>query len=224
MFESQPWSSHITLCNVWVTAVVHSPHTVCWSLSHGPVTSHCIMCESQPWSSHLMLYNVGVSAMVQLHHTVQCVGHSHCPITSHCVMCGSQPWSSYITRCNVWVTAMVWSHHAVCAVTGSSPSTYGVCSGDVSLISGCTPVVDPVPTDLTKFQFALHECATPSITALSSSNGTTMDTLTMDGSGFGTTGCQNEVSVTSPQPPQILVGSIWNKSSCHLKWTSKRNW
>ena len=164
MCGSQPWSSYITQCNVWVTAMVWLHHTV--------------MCGSQPWSSYITLCNVWVTAMVWSHHTV---------------MCGSQPWSSYITLCNAWVTAMVWSHHAVCAVSGSSPSTYGVCSGDVTLISGCTPVVDPVPTDLTKFQFALHECATPSITALSSSNGTTMTTLTMDGSGFGTTGCQNEV-------------------------------
>ena len=95
---------------------------------------------------------------------------------------------------------MLQSHRPVCAVSGSSPSTHGACSGDVSLISGCTPVVDPVPTNTSKFQFALHECATPYVTALSRSNGTTLDTLTMTGSGFGTTGCQNEVSATSLPP------------------------
>ncbi|XP_076438726.1 fibrocystin-L-like isoform X2 [Babylonia areolata] len=76
----------------------------------------------------------------------------------------------------------------------SSPSTHGSCSGDVSLISGCTPTVNPVATDVSKFQFALHECATPYVTSISNTSATTEDTITFGGQGFGGTNCQNEIT------------------------------
>ena len=83
----------------------------------------------------------------------------------------------------------------LCAASGSSPSTHGSCSGDVSLVSGCSPVVTPTLTDVTKFQFAFHECATPYVSSISTSSVTTLDGVTFAGSGFGGVDCQNEVCV-----------------------------
>ncbi|KAL3886654.1 hypothetical protein ACJMK2_026634, partial [Sinanodonta woodiana] len=75
----------------------------------------------------------------------------------------------------------------------SNPVDSSSCAPDNTQMSGCTDIL-PNGNDSSKFWFAFNTCSTPMIRSLSHNNGTTETTITIQGSGFASTNCQNEVS------------------------------
>ncbi|KAK7468036.1 hypothetical protein BaRGS_00036740, partial [Batillaria attramentaria] len=96
----------------------------------------------------------------------------------------------------------------------SSPSSSSACSPVSGKISGCSPTVEPVPNADKKFQFVFHECATPVIRTISRSNGTSQDTVTFTGTGFGSQDCQNEITYAS-----VGSGVVTSSSDSSLSFT-----
>ncbi|KAK3587658.1 hypothetical protein CHS0354_042441 [Potamilus streckersoni] len=75
----------------------------------------------------------------------------------------------------------------------SDPVDSSSCTPDNTQVSGCTNII-PTSNDSSKFWFAFYTCSTPIIESLSHNNGTTETTIVIQGNGFASTNCQNEVS------------------------------
>lgn len=73
----------------------------------------------------------------------------------------------------------------------SNPVDSSECVGIVSDIAGCSE--SPLTSASSAFYFDCLKCRTPLVTSISPTNGTSLDTITITGSGFSTTECQNEV-------------------------------
>ncbi|XP_048254422.1 fibrocystin-L-like isoform X3 [Haliotis rufescens] len=85
-------------------------------------------------------------------------------------------------------------YEAMYDTSGSSPTDTSGCPGTSDAISGCT---DPEPEvkDTAKFNFKFYSCSSPSVTNISKDQGTTGDVITIEGSGFSDTECQNEIVI-----------------------------
>lgn len=80
----------------------------------------------------------------------------------------------------------------------------GACPGEISPISGCS-VTEPTASDSSRFAFAFWECSTPEVNQIAPVQGTGEDDIVLTGSGFGTTDCQN--TVTLGGHPADVTGS-----------------
>ncbi|KAL3886657.1 hypothetical protein ACJMK2_026637 [Sinanodonta woodiana] len=100
----------------------------------------------------------------------------------------------------------------------SNPVDSSSCAPDNTQISGCTDIL-PNGNDSSKFWFAFYTCSTPMIRSLSHNNGTTETTITIQGSGFASTNCQNEVSFGLDVC--TVTGSAGNSISCRIDASGK---
>nr|XP_039260770.1 fibrocystin-L-like [Styela clava] len=82
------------------------------------------------------------------------------------------------------------------------------CSGEVTSISGCTPT-----SSTSKFSLTTDPCYTPTITSVSPNNGTTDNTITIKGTGFGTENCANKVLIASGYPDEYECEMISSTST-----------
>ncbi|KAL3885610.1 hypothetical protein ACJMK2_025660 [Sinanodonta woodiana] len=100
----------------------------------------------------------------------------------------------------------------------SNPVDSSFCAPDNTHISGCTDIL-PTGNDSSKFWFAFYTCSTPMIRSLSHNNGTTETTITIQGSGFASTNCQNEVSFGLDVC--TVTESAGNSISCRIDASGK---
>lgn len=87
------------------------------------------------------------------------------------------------------------------------------CKGSIGTISSCS-VPPASPTDSTKFQFSFSRCSTPVITSISLQSGSSQDTIDIEGDGFSTTKCQNEVYFGDNLC--LVTVATANKISCNI--------
>ncbi|XP_048254094.1 fibrocystin-L-like [Haliotis rufescens] len=88
----------------------------------------------------------------------------------------------------------VAGHEAVYQPGGSDPASDGPCPGIVDPMDGCTES-EPADVDVSKFNFKFWRCSSPVVTDLNLRQGSSVDELIVQGSGFSFTSCQNEVKI-----------------------------
>lgn len=75
-----------------------------------------------------------------------------------------------------------------------NPSYSGNCAPELSPTGTCTTLSGGTAN---KFHFDFLNCMSGSVTTVSLNEGSSEDVITLTGSGFTTTSCQNEISVGS---------------------------
>ncbi|XP_012942613.1 fibrocystin-L [Aplysia californica] len=90
---------------------------------------------------------------------------------------------------------------------GTVVSASPACSSVTDAITGCTDSTSLSAPPSGKFGFSFLKCYSPSITAISLSNGTYLDTVTFTGEGFGTDDCQNEVIFADSAACETVISS-----------------
>ncbi|XP_066276424.1 fibrocystin-L-like [Branchiostoma lanceolatum] len=78
--------------------------------------------------------------------------------------------------------------------TGVEPASGETCPGSTSEVLNC-PEDPPTASSDSQFTFAFRDCLTATVTSLGPTHGTAGETITIRGTGFSTSTCENEVLI-----------------------------
>ncbi|XP_078698697.1 fibrocystin-L-like isoform X2 [Branchiostoma floridae x Branchiostoma belcheri] len=78
--------------------------------------------------------------------------------------------------------------------TGSEPALEETCPGSTSEVLGCSED-QSITSSSSQFSFVFRDCLTATVASISPTRGTAGQTVTIQGTGFGTSTCENEVLI-----------------------------
>ncbi|XP_035686784.1 fibrocystin-L-like [Branchiostoma floridae] len=79
--------------------------------------------------------------------------------------------------------------------TGVAPASGEACPGSTSEVLACPADPSSTYSSDSQFSFVFRNCLTATVTSLSPTHGTAGDTITIQGTGFSTSTCENEVLI-----------------------------